>query len=116
VLPSVEVQIRIAVAATLSLAPPRIRYARLQHTAEAWDHCAPIRLLQKLSLDRAQQFVGRIAGELVKPPRECRGLDELHNVTVSQCGTKWQVVVGGPDADWGDDLGWPTRRVYVWGF
>ncbi len=54
----------------------------------------PIRLLQKLSLDRAQQFVGRIAGELVKPPRECKGLDELHNVTVSQCGMKWQVVVG----------------------
>jgi hypothetical protein len=96
VLPSLEVQIQIAVAAALSLAPPRIRHARLAHTAEAWDHCSPIRPFQKLSLDRVQQFVGSTAGELVKPPRECSGLDELHNVTVSQCGTKRQVVVSQP--------------------
>jgi hypothetical protein len=94
VLSSLEVQIQVAVAAALSLATPRIRDARFPHTAEARNHRAPVGPLQKLLLNRAQQFDGSAAGELVKPPRECRGLDKLHNVTVPQCGMTWQVVAG----------------------
>jgi len=113
VLSSLEVQVQIAVAAALSLATPRIRDARFSHTAKAWNHRAPVRPLQKLFLNRAQQFGSNAAGELIKPPRKCWGLDKLHNVIVPQCGMTWQVVVGGGGsrAAWMAhfDAGWHLR-------
>ena len=85
-----QVQVQITAASALALAAARIRGARLADATQARNHCAPVRLARKLFLNRSEHFVGIVACELMKLPRERPGFDEFHIVIVPQCSMQWQ--------------------------
>ena len=87
VLPLLQVQVQLAVAATFSLATAGIRNAGFAHTTEARNHVAPVRLLHELFLNCPQQFVGS-ATELVEPSPEGPRFNEYHLVILPQCGRR----------------------------
>ena len=93
VLPQLQVQVQIAIAAPLSLAAARIGDSRFSDAAEPGDHGAPLGFAVEVLLDRAQNLIGVVAGKLVELPREWAGLDEYHIEIVSQCGMKKQTTL-----------------------
>ena len=85
VLPILQVQVQIPVAAPLPFSTTGIGYTCLSDTAEARYHSATIWLGLQLALNRSQQFIRGIVGQLIESPCEYPGFDELHNVIVPQC-------------------------------
>jgi hypothetical protein len=85
-LPLLQVQVQIAIAAALSFAAAGIGDTRFSDSAEPRDHRATLGIAAEIVLDQAQNLIGAVPGKLVELPRESSGLDEYHNVIVSQYG------------------------------
>ena len=86
VLSLLQVQIQVAVTAALSLSATGICCTRLANATQAGNHGAAIRFPRQVRLNRAQQFVGSVAGKALQFRCEWPGLDEFHDVIVPQCG------------------------------
>ena len=81
-----QVEIQVAKAASLSLTPQRICYARFAHATEPRNHRTPLRLLLKLILDSSQHVVCTVASRPVKLSGEWPGFDEFHKTYIPQRG------------------------------
>ena len=86
VLPHLQVQVQITVAAAFSLAAAGVCQARLADATQARNHPAAIRFAPVFTLNCSEHSVGATAGKAMKFPREGQGFDELHIVIVLHCG------------------------------